>query len=49
MEAYLQKLWESSYELIQIRIKVAELCNFYDFIQSTLDKMVVMATNEVQK
>ena len=33
MEAYLQKLWERSYELIQMRIKIAKFCNFYDISQ----------------
>ena len=31
MEAYLQKLWKRSYELIHMRIKIAKFCNFYDF------------------
>ena len=48
METYLQKLWERRYELIQMRIKIAYLCNFYDFSQSTLDKMVAKVTSEVQ-
>ena len=34
MEAYLQKLWKRSYELIQMRIEIAEFCNFYDFSQT---------------
>ena len=34
MEAYLQKLWKRSYELIQMRIKIAQFCNFYDFSQT---------------
>ena len=34
MESYLQKLWKRSYEEIQIRIKIAEFCNFYDFSQT---------------
>ena len=33
MESYLQKLWKRSCEEIQIRIKIAEFCNFYDFSQ----------------
>ena len=33
MESYLQKLWKRSYEEIQIRIKIALFCNFYDFSQ----------------
>ena len=33
MESYLQKVWKRSYEEIQIRIKIAEFCNFYDFSQ----------------
>ena len=49
MEAYLQKLWERSYELIQMRIQIAKLCNFHDFSQSTLEKMVAMVTSKVQK
>ena len=32
-----------------MRIKIAYLCNFYDVSQITLDKMVAMATSEVQK
>ena len=34
MESYPQKLWKSSYEEIQIRIKIAQFCNFYDFSQT---------------
>ena len=34
MEAYLQKLWKRSDELIQMRIKIALFCNFYDFSQT---------------
>ena len=30
-------------KLIQMRIKIA-ICNFYDFSQSTLDRMVAMVT-----
>ena len=30
-----------------MRIKTAQICNFYDFSQSTLDKMVAMVTGEV--
>ena len=33
MEAYLQKVWERSYELIQMRIKIAYFCNCNDFSQ----------------
>ena len=33
MESYLQKLWKRSYEEIQIRIKVPQFCNSYDFSQ----------------
>ena len=32
-----------------MRIKIAEVCNFYDFSQGTLDRMVAMVTGEVQK
>ena len=38
---------KTSYELLQKRRKIAKLCNFYDFSQSTLDKMVAMVTSEV--
>ena len=31
MEAYLQKLWERSYELIQMMIKIEYFCTFNDF------------------
>ena len=34
MESYLQELWKRSYEETQIRIKIAEFCNFYDFSQT---------------
>ena len=30
-----------------MRIKIAQICNFYDFSQSTLDRMVAMVTGEV--
>ena len=33
MEAYFQKLWEKSYELIQMRIKIAQYSKFHDFSQ----------------
>ena len=33
MESYLQKLWKRSYEELQIRIKIAQFCNFYGFSQ----------------
>ena len=34
MQSYLQKLWKRSCEEIQIRIKTAYFCNFYDFSQT---------------
>ena len=34
MEADLQKSWKRNYELIQMRIKIARFCNFYDFSQT---------------
>ena len=34
MESYLPKLWKRSYEELQIKIKIAYICNFYDFSQT---------------
>ena len=34
MQSYLQKLWKRSYEETQIRIKIAQFCDFYDFSQA---------------
>ena len=34
MKAYLLKLWKRSYELTQMRIEIAQFCNFYDFSQT---------------
>ena len=39
METYLQNFsWKRSYELIQMRIKTAKFCNFYDFSQTYLQQ-----------
>ena len=45
MEAYLQKLWERSYE----QMRIAQFCNIMILVKSTLNKMVAMATCEIQK
>ena len=49
MEAYLQKLWERIYELIQMKIKLHNFVIFMILVKSTLNKMVAMVTSEEQQ